>query len=479
MKKYNLHLLFFIFVTTLTSMVVLQACSVQAESGGTSGATAHLTVYNNNLAYVREHRSSEVDQGVTELRFANVSQNLMPETVKLKSTSEVGKLHILEQNFEHDLIQPNTLLKKYLGKKIKVIQWNEFQDRREISEATLLSLNGPVYEIAGEIYIGKTGTQVLPSLPEDLVLEPTLSWLIENQGATKHDFELSYLTQGMSWKADYHLVLDEAQKNADLSAWVTLSNQTGTEFDKANLKLVAGDISRVTPTYARAPMMMKSMAMASEAMDMGGMQQGSLFEYHEYSLGRLVDIKNQEQKQINFIEALGLSINKEYRVDGGQGFYGAYRQTDNGKVPVQVFLSFENEENGVLGVPLPAGTIRVFVSAESSGQEFIGENTVSHIPVGEEVEIKVGNAFDVSAERKQTAYNRLTQKMHVSDWEITIKNHKNEDVSVNVFESLSGNWEVASSSHNYVKEDAFRIKFPLVVPKKGEVTINYQIKVGI
>ncbi len=436
-----------------------------------------VTVYNNNLGLIKDTRNVPLAKGRGELRFMDVAAHIIPETVHAKSINLPNAFSILEQNYEYDLMDADKLLDKYVGRKIKLIDWNKFQDRKETVEAVLLSNNkGQIYKIGEEIYLGHPGYKVLPRIPENLIAKPTLTWLYENGSEKAHQLEVSYLTNNISWKADYIVMLNEDDSAADVSGWVTLDNKSGATYKDAQLKLVAGQVHRVEPTALDGRMYALRLEKGVRAPQF---QEKAFFEYHIYNLQRKTTLKDKQTKQVSLLEASGVKISKELLVYGLTGYFTRQYQANIPKQPVSVYIKFKNSKDNNLGMPLPAGIMRLYKQDEDGSQEFIGEDKVEHTPKDEEVRLKIGQAFDVVAERVQTDYRRISSRLHESEWQISLRNHKEEAVSVGVIEPLYGNWSVISSSHRYQKIDAFTIRFDLKVLPDGEEKLKYRVQVGL
>ena len=457
-----------------------------ASSGKASGGTISksdindqtaikVTVYNNNLGLITDVREVELPAGEGELRFMDVASHIMPVTVHVKSLNYPEDFSGLEQNYEYDLMNADKLLDKYVGKKIKIIDWNRFQDRKEVVEATLLSNNqGQIFKINDEIFLGHPGYKVLPEIPENLIAKPTLTWLYENRGKKTHELEVSYLTKNISWKADYVMVLNEDDTSADLSGWVTLDNKSGAIYKDAQLKLVAGEVHQVEERLAGRVYAMKEKEMARAPQ----FKEKTFFEYHIYDLQRKTTIKDRQTKQVSLLEATDANVQKELFVYGIKSYFTRKYREQIPRQPVNVHISFINSKNNNLGMPLPAGVMRLYKQDDGSLQ-FIGEDAIEHTPRDEEVRLKIGEAFDVVAERVQTDYKRITTKLHESEWEITLRNHKEKDIRVSIVEPLFGNWSVIGNSHPYKKIDAFTIRFEVQVPKAEEVKVKYRVRVGL
>jgi hypothetical protein len=455
-------------------VILVSSTMVAAEAGVKSTAEEQamieLTVYNNNLALVKDTRNVELPVGQGELNFIDVASHIMPVTVHTRSLNYPEHFTVLEQTYQYDLMSPDSLLDKYVGEKIKIINWNVFQDRQDIVEAILLSNNqGQIYKINDEIYLGYPGYKVLPGLPEDFVAEPTLRWFYENRAEKAHKLEVSYLTANINWKADYIVILRKDDTSSDISAWVSLDNKSGATYKNARLKLIAGKVHRVEE--APVGYLMKSLAEAE-------FEEKVFFEYHLYDLKRKTTIKDNETKQISLLKALDVAIQKEFLVYGTKTYFTRPRSEPIAKQPISVYIKFKNSEDNNLGVPLPAGIMRVYRDEDRSLQ-FIGEDRIPHTPKDEEIRLKVGEAFDVVAERVQTDYREVTSKLYESEWEITVKNHKEKDVTVGIVEPLLGNWQIIRSSHPYQKVDASTIRFNVNVPSNQEVKVSYRVRIGL
>lgn len=430
-----------------------------------------VTVYNNGLGLVKDVRGISVSKGQGELNFMDVASGIQPVTVSVRALKDPTSFRVLEQNYEYDLMDASKILDKYVGKTVKIENWNQFQDRKDIVEATLLSNEGQIYRVKDEIYLGYPGTKIVPEIPNNLISKPTLAWLYESSASGPTDLEVSYLTSGISWNADYVLLVDALDQNADLSGWVTIDNHSGATFKDAGLKVVAGNLNAAPVPYA-ARGVEKSAMLAAAAPSFA---EQAFFEYHLYDLQRKTTIKNNETKQINLLEASGLKIQKEYLVQGQQYWYFQQYNGADLKRPVEVYVQLMNTKANRLGIPLPQGTIRLYKKDRQGSEQFIGSDQIKHTPVDEKVRVKVGEAFDIICERKQTDYKQLTSRSNESGWQILLKNHKDEDVVVSLIEPMSGDSKVISSSHPAKKESAFLIRFDVPVPKKSETTVTYRV----
>jgi len=436
-----------------------------------------VTIYNNNLALINEIRRIEIPVDEGELRFTDVPSHIIPASVYAKSVDNEREFHIVEQNYEYDLLNKDTMLDKYVGKKIKIVDWNKYKDRKEVTEAVLLSNNnGQIYKIGNEIFIGHPGYKVLPGVPGGLIEKPTLKWIYKSCGSkSPYDLNICYLTKNISWKSDYVIILDKNDTSGDMSGNVTIDNKSGVTFENTLLKLIAGEIHQ-------AEIGLEDRLYAKRALRKGDSAQfkdKSFFEYHAYDLQRKTTIKDKQTKQINLLRSKGLRVGKELVVYGSKGYFTKRYIGQKIRQPVNVYIQLKNSKENNLGMPLPAGTVRLYKKNNHEGLIFVGEDRIKHIPEGEEVRLNAGEAFDVFAERIQTDYKQTTTRLHESVWEVILRNHKEKEVNVGIIEPLSGNWSVVDSTHTFKKIDAFTIRFDVVVPMNKEVKIRYRAKVGL
>ncbi len=435
-----------------------------------------VTIYNSNFGLVRERRSVELAKGRVELAFADVSAHIEPETVHIRAVDDPNGLAVLEQNYRYDLLTPEKLLEKYVGKRVKVVRYNEKLGTDEIREADVLAVEGgPVLRIDGEVVTGFPGRFVFPEVPENLVAKPTLVWLLASN-APRQRVEVSYLTKHLGWRADYVLVLDAKDQTGDLTGWVTLENQSCTSYPNAELKLVAGDVQKLAPE-APADEDYKDYDGAPESPPPPQFKEEGLFEYHLYSLTRPTDLLDKEKKQVTLLEAHGVALRKKLVFRGVDHWYRTLIRELPQNQKVSVFVEIENSKERGLGMPLPKGIVRVYKADTSGAQQFIGEDAIDHTPRDEKIEIKLGEAFDVVADRKQMEWRALGGCSSESAWTITLRNHKDEAVKVSVIEPANGDWEILSSSHPAKKEDARTLVFEVDVPSRGETKVSYRIRV--
>src|SRR5258706_9700751 len=421
-----------------------------------------------------------LSQGQVALRFTDVTAQIRPETVHLSSLTAPASLRILEQNYQYDLLNPAKLLGKFVGKEITLVL-RHYQNNTESFEpvqATLLSNNGgQVWRINGQIVINPTNITEMrfPDLPKDLVATPTLVWDVENRESASQMVEASYLTGGMNWRADYVLLINSDDTKGDLQGWVTLTNASGATFEDARLQLVAGDVNRVSDdrNYALGA------AMARKAMDsVSEFQEQGFFEYHMYTLHRPTRIRANETKQASLLEAAGFDVKKEFVLNGQHYYYTNYNSPGQPiKEKVGVYVQVRNSQQNKLGMPLPAGTIRLYKKDDKGNQQFIGEDKIDHTPKDEDVRVKVGDAFDIVAERKQTDYKVIARNVYEYAYEIKIRNHKDGNISVVVNEPIGGDLEMLLSTFYAQKNTRLQAQFNVPVGKDSEATLSYRVRV--
>src|SRR5262245_47352283 len=438
-----------------------------------------VTVYNSDIALVRDIRNLDLSRGTSNLRFMDIAATVNPASVHFRSLTDPSSLSVLEQNYEYDLLEPEKLLHKYVGRDVTLVRM--VQDggstREEQVKARLLSYNNaPVWQIGNEVVTGMHADSIrFPQLPDSLYSRPTLIWTLENAGAGRQRVEASYLAGKLSWNADYVLRVARDDKAADLDGWVTLTNGSGTEFRNAKLQLVAGDLNRVRQVIAN---LMREDARKEVAAAAAPMAQESFSDYHLYTLGRKTTINNNQTKQVSMLEGTGVPVIKRYVVDG-QAFY--YRNRHHPGAPlkdvVQVYYQFKNEQRHGLGMPMPAGVVRVYQEDSKGGVQFVGEDRIDHTPKDETLNLKIGNAFDVVCERKQIDFEKIAGDTYEIEYEIVVRNHKTAPITVEVNEPVGGTWRMLRSTHEWTKTDAWAARFTVPAAPDGTSTLKYRVRV--
>jgi hypothetical protein len=439
----------------------------------------NVTVYNSNIALIRDVRQLTLPGGAFRLKFEDIAATVNPATVHFRSLNEPDKLGVIEQNYEYDLLEPAKLLHKYVGKEVTLVrsyQENGTTKHEEVKATLLADNNGPVWKIGNDIVTGIYSESLrFPEVPANLFDRPTLLMSLDNSGGRKQQIEASYLANNLSWNADYVLTVAREDKSADLDGWVTLSNNSGTAFHNARLQLVAGDLNRL-PAAARGDVMMEMKTRNAAAAPQ--FQQENFSEYHLYTLGRRTSVEDKETKQISLLQGSGVPVEKIFVVNGQNFYYHNYQNPGSPqKDPVMVFYKFKNEEKAGLGMPLPAGNVRVYQKDSKGGILFVGEDHIDHTPKDENITVKIGNAFDVIAERKQTDFKKIATNVYEMEFEITLRNHKDAPITVEVNEPIGGTWEMLSSTYKFTKTAAFAAQFKVGVDKSGTSILKYRVRV--
>ncbi|OQZ00617.1 MAG: hypothetical protein B6D35_06115 [Candidatus Brocadia sp. UTAMX2] len=426
------------------------------------GKEVSVTIYQNNFGLVRDVREMELKAGVQEIRFTDVASQIDPTSVHFKSLTAPDQAAILEQNYEYDLVSAEKILQKYIDQVVHL-----YTKEGKIFEGKLLSAGGNVVleKRDGSIQsIAMANVQNVdfPKLPAGLITRPTLVWYLSNEKDGKHSMETSYVTEGIGWHAEYVALVNHTDTQLDLSAWVSVNNQSGADYEHAKLKLIAGDVHRITPPSPRyMDYEVQTMAKAAPARQF---EEKAFFEYHLYTLQRAATIKNNQIKQLSLFPTATTPVKKIFEYDGSKN-----------EKKVNVKLEFENTEKNGLGIPVPAGKVRVYKSDEDQSQVFIGEDQIDHTPKDEKIRLYVGDAFDVVGERKQMGYKQLSDRAREETWEIKLRNHKKEDIEVLVTEHLWGDWEIRETSHPYNKKDASTIEMVIPVKKDAEAIVKYTV----
>lgn len=433
-----------------------------------------VTIYNGDLGLVKDVREVQLPVGTTDVQFMDVAARIDPTTVHLRSLTDPAGLRILEQNYEYDLLSSQKLLEKYVGRRVRL-----YGTDGTFHEATLLSTQGPVYEINGQIHLGHHGRLVLPALPDNLVSKPTLVWLLRNQAGRPHRVEASYLTGGITWRADYVMVVNADDDRSDLTGWVTIDNKSGATYQNAALKLVAGDIHRARDPRREARLMELAARKPGATEASRDFAAEGFFEYHLYTLDGRTTIKDSQTKQLALLAAAGVPVRKSLIYYGARDYYRNAYGVPVSNQKVAVFLEVDNRAEHRLGMPLPRGRVRVYKEDRGGSQQLIGEDWIDHTPKDERVKIQLGNAFDVVGERIQRDFRKLAPGLWEVEWEISLRNHKAEDQTVTVIEPVPGDWQVLHSTHPHEKLEAHTLKYDLRVPKEGAVKLVYRVRIRL
>lgn len=473
------------FWTVLTSALLLAALALPVGAQEPASDGVSLTIYNQGTALVQDRRTFELQSGVSSIDFTDVAASIDSTSVSFKSITDPLGTTVLEQNYLYDLVGSEALLARYLDERIEIT----LTDGTLVSGALLTGRNGDIIlkQDDGTVVVvafSSVRNVRFPALPDGLITRPTLRWLLQSATGGSQRVELTYLTGGMNWTADYILLLGAGNTQLDLNGWVTLTNTSGATFTDATVKLVAGDVNRVAEREAfyGGDVMVQMAAVPTQAPQV---EQRDIYEYKLYEIQRPVTVANNETKQVEFVSGTGIPASTFYVYDGGTPFYGYYGPiTDQGYgmtgiTDVQNWLEFTtSEENGV-GADLPAGRVRVYQEDVDGAALLIGENQINHTPKGEEVKLYLGNAFDLVGERVQTEFFYLGSNILEETYEITLRNRKEDQaVEVRVPEHLFrwSNWEILNSSDPFNKTDSSSIEFRVIVEPGGEKVLTYTVR---
>ena len=479
MRKF---IIFGLIITLLLIGSVMIISAQENESGGQRDSVA-VTIYNQGTALVQDRRTFTFQAGENTINFTDVAASIDPTSVTFVSLTDPTGTTVLEQNFIYDLVNSYALLQRYVDETIRVTT-----EDGNVFEGQLLSGSGDIIlrNNAGEVIVVRPDMVrdiQFPELPSGLITRPTLRWLVNSALGGDNQVELTYLTGGINWAADYNILLATDNTSLDLNGWVTLNNTSGTAYADATVKLIAGDVNRLPEPQAnvRAEMATAQMDFAEDEQ----VVQREFSEYQLYELARNVTIGNNETKQVQFVTGTGVTATTFFVYDGSPRFFGYggfisdqfYGQT--GITDIQNYLEFSTDDESGLGADLPAGRIRVYQEDVDGAALLIGENQIDHTPQGEDVQIYLGNAFDLVGERTQTDFQQIGRDVIEETFEIRLRNRKDtETVQIRVVERMTrwSEWEIISASHEYEKTDAFGVEFRVDVPAGEEVVLTYTVR---
>jgi hypothetical protein len=454
--------------------------AVLAESGEHTSTLADqqavsVTIYNDNRALVRDERRITLPKGTLRVALRDVSAQMDPSTALLHSLTSSGAISVIEQNFNFDLLSPEKLLEKYVGRDVTVIHTNPRTGAETREEAKVLSVNGGVVlQYANRIETGVDGRLSFPSIPPNLRDRPTLVTELDNTYDSAQQVELDYLTTGMSWRADYVGVLNANDNRLDLNGLITLTNTSGATYTDARMQLVAGNINR-----AQVPETVRALgAVSMRSADQ--VRQETLFEYHLYTLTRPTTIADQQTKQVALLSASGVSVTKSLELRG-QDYYYYQQSGDLGQqLKPQVYLEFSNEGGG-LGIPLPKGIVRIYKKDSQGNVQFVGEDNIDHTARKERVRLLLGESFDVTATKKQTDFKRIApygdRYEYQSSYSLEMRNAKDTPVTLKVVEPMPGDWTITAQNFPSVKTSSTTSTWTITVPPLGKTTLTYTVRV--
>lgn len=455
---------------------VALGASADARAAPAAKEGVSLTVYNQNFAVVKDVRKLDLPKATSEIRFRDVAKLIDPTSVCFKSLTDPAGTTVLEQNYEFDLVSADKVLDKYVDKPLAVLT----KDGKRF-EGTLLSFDKAqlILQGAANLFMIQRADNVqnieFGALPEGLLTRPTLVWQVATGKPGGHLAEVTYQTTGMTWQADYSVIVNADDTAMDLSGWVTVTNQCGAKFADARLKLLAGDVRRVQQDPRQMDMMVMEQAARAKGGAGGGFEEKAFFEYHLYTLDRPTTLNENQIKQVELLAAGAVPVTKRY-VFEPMGRYGHKRYGDPNTYKVNVYIEFKNDKASKLGMPLPKGKVRTYKrDADTGDVEFIGEDEIDHTPKDEEIKLYVGDAFDVVGTRT-VADRSQAQRWAKESIKIELRNHKEEDVTILVREHLSRTgWTIEAKSQDYKKIDATTIEFAVPVKANGKAEVTYTV----
>jgi len=451
--------------TAKLCFILLFALVPSTASFAADGLPVNLTIYNDNFAMVQEVRVLRLARGAQEYRVTDVTGQIEPTSVRFLSLTEPGTITLHEQRFEFDLADTDRLLERYLGQPVVVTieeggTFNGTLLNAHSGDAILQREDGSVQVIKRD---GITTLQ-FPALPEGLITKPTLVWLLESTKSMKHDVQICYLTKGLQWQAEYIASIREKEGLLELGGWASIENRSGHTFKDARVRLVAGDVHRVSPeTYRVKDRMRAQVAMMEAAAPAPSFQEAPHFEYHLYTLDRPSTLTDRQSKQLTLFPPTSVKADKEFTYDGSR---------DQEEVRVNLVLN-NTKENG-LGKPLPGGRIRVYKEA-GGNTAFAGEDRIGHVAEGEEVRVYLGNAFDMVGERTVLETRQVSKRSRQETVSIELRNRKDTPVTVTVIEHFRGDWKFIGATPKVRKKEADKVEFDVTVPKKSEASFTYQV----
>jgi hypothetical protein len=459
------------------------------------GAEPALTIYNQDFAVVRDTVPLDLKSGVNSVRYADATARVEPDSVILRDPAGKHSLQIWEQNYRNDPVTQELLLSLFEGKTIDFqnLRLKDNTQSRELIPGKIIrsgyvpggGSEQPIIEVNGKLQFTLPGTPLFPDLGDDTVLKPTLNWLLQSDQPGKFDAEVSYITGGFTWEADYNLVSPEKGDTVDLIGWVTMNNQSGKAFRDAKIKLMAGDVQKLQPPGEFEGMRVRKAVYTMAAAPEPAVTEKAFDEFHLYSLARPTTLLDRETKQVEFVRATDVKAPVIYVYDGaesGYRFYGGLIQDrgygTQGNKKVRVMREFVNAETNHLGIALPKGKLR-FYRRDADGQmEFVGEDMIDHTPRNETIRVTTGNAFDLVGERKQTDFRVDTSDKWLDEsFEIKLRNRKKEPVEIRVVEHLYrwSNWDITQKSDDFKKTDSQTIEFRVPVKPDEERTVTYTV----
>ncbi len=466
---------------TLSAALLAALGGVSSADPGERTSTAAdqravgVTVYNHDLAVVRDRRHLTLPSGETRLALRDVSARIQPQTAVLQSAGTGASIEVVEQNFDYDLLTPQKLLEKYVGRDVVVIHPADRSGRRTRERARVLAANnGVVLRYGDRIETTVDGDLAYPAIPENLRDRPTLVTDLFDAHGGAQDVELDYLTNGMSWQADYTAMLAANDERIDLRGLITLHNESGTSYRDASVQLVAGDVNNPQP-----PRVLQQIGRTTaDSYTVAQPREEGLLEYHLYTLPRRTTLADAQTKQVELLRAAAIPVTKTLELRGGGEYYQRSAGDLGERLKVGTYLAFHND-GGDLGVPLPGGTIRVYKRDAAGTAQFVGADTIDHTPRGSDVRLFLGYAFDLIANKKQTDFDSIAGNIWQSSYRIDIHNGKDMPQTVRVVETIPFDWTIVQTSAPYEKTSSATATWTVTVPANGDTILTYTAHVQL
>lgn len=467
-------------IFSLIFVTPLAFAATTVQTGKNDQKQVSLTIYERDMALVRDVRQVPLQNGNVKIRFADVSERIQPETVMLKDLSS-GRINVAQIYFDNNLLSPQTLLESYVGKKVTVVKTNPTTGAETQEQAEVLSAqNGIILKIGNRIETSVPGRIVYDHIPAGLQAKPTLTVEVDSRTSQNQKLELDYLTNGIGWNANYVAQLNDKENRMNLSGWAAISNNSGTEFKNARVQLIAGspNLTNARPMLMAAARSAKFDAVAAAP---NHISEESFADYHLYTLPNKVTLANNQTRQYSLLNANDVKVTKEWVLNGGSYYYRSHMPNVSDKLPVSMTVDFRNVKGDRLGMPLPGGVVRFYQADGRGNQQFLGESQMSHTPVDGSVSLKMGESFDVTGSRKQTAFEILpsqdqSARKVESSYEIVLKNAKSNSVTVQVREPIPGNWSILKENHPHTR-DGMTAVWKINVPANGQAALNYSVRV--
>jgi len=460
MKSFLCLLLFGCSTIALAAETVVP---VSAQQG------MNVTIYNENRALIKDERRVTLAQGMNELAFQGVSANMMPQTALLKGTG----LSTREQNFNFDLLSKEALLQKSVGQKVTVEYIDPATGKASRETAKVMSYNNgkPVLKIGDKIETDYPGRVIFDSVPENLRAEPTLTISAVADKAATEKVELDYLTTGLSWKADYVAKLNADESKMSLNGFVTLNNRSGADYKNALLQLVAGDVNVVREYAERSYRVMAAKTVNLDA-SAGYAEAEALTDFYIYTVPHKTDLLSNQTKQVALLSSSDIGVNKTYELNLPFSVY----DTEARKMKPDIYISFENDEKNRLGKPLPKGVIRLYKEDSKGNMQFVGEDRINHTADKEQVRLRLGTSFNLSADMKRTAFKKLSERTEMGTYEVTFKNGSDAPADIRLLLDFPDNFKLMEESQKGERVTSNKIKWVVSVPAKGETKLTYKVQ---